>query len=88
MPIIKDNWRFSNEEVKLITKVIKSGESSSMTGSANKIFEDSFAKKVGAKKMGQCPQHPPWQPTQPRQLGILASHMRIDTSFLLYVNIS
>mgnify|MGYP000179725441 FL=1 len=49
MPIIKDNWRFSNEEVKLITKVIKSGESSSMTGSANKIFEDSFAKKVGAK---------------------------------------
>ena len=49
MTIIKDNWRFSNDEVKLITKVIKSGNSSSMSGSMNKIFETSFAKTVGAK---------------------------------------
>ncbi len=49
MTIIKDNWRFSNDELKLITKVIKLGNSSSMSGSMNKIFENSFAKTVGAK---------------------------------------
>ena len=49
MTIIKDNWRFSNDEVKLISKVIKSGNTSSMSGSMNKIFENSFAKTVGAK---------------------------------------
>ena len=45
MSIIKDDWRFSNDEVKLITKVILSGESSSMCGSTNKIFEDTFEKQ-------------------------------------------
>jgi perosamine synthetase len=49
MTIIKDNWRFTNDEIKSITKVIKSGNSSSMSGSMNKIFEDTFAKTVGAK---------------------------------------
>ena len=49
MSIIKDDWRFSNDEVKLITKVILSGESSSMSGSINKRFEEKFAKTVGAK---------------------------------------
>jgi len=49
MSIIKDDWRFSNDEVKLIKKVILSGESSSMSGSTNKMFEDKFAKTVGAK---------------------------------------
>ena len=49
MTIIKDNWRFSKDEVKLIAKVIKTGDSSSMSGSMNKIFENSFARTVGAK---------------------------------------
>ena len=43
MTIIKDNWRFSKDETKLIAKVIKTGDSSSMSGSLNKIFENSFA---------------------------------------------
>ena len=48
MTIIKDNWRFLRI-VKLIAKVIKTGDSSSMSGSMNKIFENSFARTVGAK---------------------------------------
>jgi perosamine synthetase len=49
MSTIKDNWRFSGDELKMISKIIKSGNSSSMSGSMNNIFERSFSKTVGAK---------------------------------------
>ena len=49
MTTIKDNWRFSNQELRIISKIIKSGNSSSMSGSMNNIFENTFAKTVGAK---------------------------------------
>ena len=40
MTIIKDNWRFSNDEVKLISKVIKSGVIVHPACSKNKVVKN------------------------------------------------
>jgi perosamine synthetase len=46
---MKNTWRFKGNELKYVKQVLESGEMSGTTGNMNKRFEESFAKKVGAK---------------------------------------
>tara|TARA_B100001093_G_scaffold374388_1_gene359385 strand:- start:6610 stop:7806 length:1197 start_codon:yes stop_codon:yes gene_type:complete len=46
---MNNTWRFSGKELEYIQKVLDSGLGSGTTGNMNKLFEEEFCKKIGAK---------------------------------------
>jgi perosamine synthetase len=46
---VKNTWRFGEQEHRYIKDVFESGEGSATSGSFNNLFEQTFARKVGAQ---------------------------------------